>query len=53
MHRGVIAMKILIVCVVILFGVCSWCLCASNLHDPHEDEEQANYLKEWSEKHKR
>ena len=46
-------MKILIVCIVILFGICSWCLYASISHDPHEDEEQIKYLKEWSEKHKK
>lgn len=45
-------MKILIVCIVLL-GVCLWCLCASIPKDPHDDEEQIKYLKEWSEKHKR
>ena len=46
-------MKILIVCIVILFGICSWCLCASIPKDSHDDEEQIKYLKEWREKHKR
>lgn len=30
-----------------------WSICSITPKDPHEDEEQIKYLKEWSEKHKR
>lgn len=37
---------------IIIAGIV-WSICSVTPKDPHEDEEQIQYLKEWSEKHKK
>lgn len=43
----------IIVLISIFITTIVWSICSITPKDPHEDEEQIQYLKEWKEKHKR